>query len=63
MRGVVFLLGGYVAVACLVLVLATFAAAQASPTRGPKLTPAPLPPLPALSWAPARAGDLPGAPH
>jgi hypothetical protein len=63
MRGVVFLLGGYVAVACLVLVLATLAAAQASPTRGPKLTTAP---PPGLAWAPARApaaGDLPGAPH
>lgn len=60
MRGVVFLLGGYVAVACLVLVLATLAAAQASPARGPKLAPAP---LPSLVWAPTRAGELPGMPH
>lgn len=48
MRGVVLLLGSYVAVACLVLVLATLAAAQTSPARSVKLAP-----VPALTFAPA----------
>lgn len=62
MRGVVFVLGGCVAVACLVLVLATLAA-QASPASGPKLAP---PPPAALAWTPARSGGaaaLPGVPR
>jgi hypothetical protein len=58
MRSVVLLLGGYVAVACLVLVLATLAAAQGSPPRGVKLAPAP---MPALTLAPAPGTESPRA--
>ncbi len=60
MRGVVLLLGGYVAVACLVLVLATLAVAQASPPRGVKLAPVP---LSALSLPPTPGAEGARAPN
>lgn len=56
MRGVVLVLGSYVAVACLVLVLATLAAAQASPPRAVKLAPVP---VQALTFAPAPSTESP----